>query len=49
MPSPTTQQTHIDNALTNISVGYRNANYIADRIFPAVPVQYITNKYFLFT
>src|SRR3990167_8200918 len=49
MPNPTTQQVHIDNALTNISIAYRNANYIADRIFPAVPVQYISNKYFVFT
>lgn len=49
MANPTSQQVHIDNALTNISIAYRNANYIADSIFPNVPVQYISNKYFVFT
>lgn len=49
MPSPTTQQVHIDNALTNISIAYKNTNYVGDRVFPRVPVQYISNKYFVFT
>lgn len=29
---------HVDQMLTNISLGYRNPNYIADEIFPVVPV-----------
>ena len=49
MATPTTQQVHIDNALTNISIAYKNANYIADQIFPNVPVNHISNKYFIFT
>jgi len=48
MATPTTQQVHIDNALTNISIAYRNASYIADQIFPPVPVNNISNKYFVF-
>lgn len=49
MPSPTANQVHIDNALTGISVAYRNSNYIGDKIFPKVPVVYQSNKYFVFT
>jgi hypothetical protein len=33
------RQLHIDTFLTGISVGYTNAEYIADEIFPMVPVQ----------
>jgi hypothetical protein len=36
---PTAKDLHIDAALTNISIGYRNQTYIADEIFPLVPVQ----------
>ena len=49
MATPDRSQVHIDNALTNVSIAYRNANYIADRIFPSVPVQYLSNKYWIFT
>lgn len=48
MPSPTANQVHIDSALTNISIAYRNENYIGDRIFPKVPVVHQSNKYFVF-
>ena len=48
MATPTQQQVHVDNALTNISIAYRNLNYISDRIFPSVKVQYQSNKYFVF-
>lgn len=30
---------HINQLLTNVSIAYRNGNYIADRIFPVVSVQ----------
>mgnify|MGYP001583108182 FL=1 len=49
MPSPTARQSHIDTALTNISIGYRNAQYIAEQIFPAVPVGKQSDKFFTFT
>jgi len=46
-PSPS--DVHIDAALTNISVAYvqNSANFVADRVFPVVPVEHQTNKYFL--
>ena len=48
MPSPTARQSHIDQALTNVAIGYSNAAYVADQLFPAVPVNKISNKYFIF-
>ena len=38
MPLPTSNDVHVDRLLTNISIGYRNLQYIADEIFPLVPV-----------
>lgn len=35
---PETSDLHVDQLLTNISVGYQNLQYIADSIFPIVPV-----------
>lgn len=40
---PTAKQVHVDTLLTNISIGYRNASYIADRLFPVVPVNKQSN------
>src|SRR3990167_386639 len=48
MATPTQQQVHLDNALTNISVAYRNETYIGDSIFPNVPVIHQTNKFFVY-
>lgn len=36
---PTASDLHIDRLLTNISIAYMNTAYIADQIFPLVPVQ----------
>jgi hypothetical protein len=36
---------HVDSALTNVSVRYRNAAFIADRVFPEVTVDKQSNKY----
>lgn len=36
---PTASDLHIDRLLTNISIAYQNKTYIADQIFPMVPVQ----------
>ncbi len=41
-------QIHIDQALTNISIMYRNETYIADQVLPVLPVSKRSNKYFLF-
>lgn len=47
---PTRQQIHIDQALTNISVAYMQdaSNFIADKVFPKVPVQKQSNLYFIY-
>jgi hypothetical protein len=45
---PTPKSAHKDAALTNISIGYRNSNYIADRVFPMVPVAKMSDYYFKF-
>ena len=49
MAEPTAQQVHIDQALTNIAIRYSNEQYVFDQIFPRVPVQKQTNKFFKFT
>lgn len=49
MANPTRNQVHIDVPLTNISIAYRNANYVADQIFPSVPVQKNSGKYWVYT
>lgn len=38
MPQITNRDVHVDRLLTNISVGYSNLRYIADRIFPILTV-----------
>lgn len=35
---PTSRDVHIDGLLTNIAIAYSNQKYIADQIFPIVPV-----------
>jgi len=39
MPNPLPSTLHVDQLLTNISIAYKNPEYIADQIFPIVPVQ----------
>ena len=48
MPQPTISDVHVDAILTNISVAYmqRAENMIADKVFPVVPVDKKSNKYF---
>src|SRR3984893_14770881 len=41
---PTPASLHIDTLLTNVSIAYQNAEYIADQIFPIVPVAKQSNK-----
>jgi Phage major capsid protein E len=47
---PTRQQIHIDRALTNISVAYMQDanNFIADKVFPIIPVQKQSDTYFIY-
>jgi len=50
MASPTYPQLHpVDVPLTNISISYRNSAYVADEIFPAVPINRVTGRYFVYT
>lgn len=48
MPQPTTGQVHVDFALSNVSLAILQnpQNFIADRVFPRVPVQFQSNEYF---
>ena len=45
---PPINQIHVDKVLTEISVQYKNADYIADQIFPKIQVKKLSDKYFVF-
>lgn len=51
MPQPSINSVHIDAILTNISVAYlqNQDNFIADKVFPVIPVDKKSNKYFTYT
>ena len=38
MALPTSRDVHIDQMLTNVSIGYKNQSYVADEAFPFLPV-----------
>jgi len=48
MPSPTVADVHVASALTNIATAYvqDQSVYVADKVFPMVPVQHRTDVYF---
>jgi len=48
MAKPTRTQVHIDRAMTRVSIARRNESYIAGEVFPTVPVQNQSDKYFVF-
>ena len=50
MPEPTLQAVHVNRPLTNISQAYMQdaSDYIADKIFPIVPVQKQSDRYFIY-
>ncbi|MCX7625833.1 MAG: major capsid protein [Candidatus Sumerlaeaceae bacterium] len=45
---PDVSQVHIDVALTNVSVAYRNTDYIADAVAPPIAVRKQSDKYFIY-
>ena len=50
MPQPTKSAVHVDRPLTNISVAYaQTGNFVADRVFPRVPVSKQSDQYFTYT
>ncbi len=48
MPQPTRSDVHVNRPLTNISIAYiqRAADFVADKVFPNVPVMKQSDKYF---
>lgn len=46
MPQPTNSQVHIDAGLSNLSISYKNTRYIADKVFPIVPVDKLSDYYY---
>ena len=48
MANPTLRDVHVDQPMTRISIAYRNAAYIADQVFPIVPVEKKSDVYFVF-
>jgi len=51
MPQPSSTDVHVDGPLTNLSVGFKNdmKSFVADQVFPTVPVAKQTDKYFTYT
>lgn len=49
MPQPTLTQVHVAAPLTNIAVAYMqdDSSYIADKVFPIVPVEYQSDLYYI--
>jgi len=43
---PTLTDVHIDTPLSNVSIKYQNALYVAEKLFPAVTVNKESDKYF---
>ena len=50
MSQPTPSDVHVDAALTNLSVAHiqNAANFVAHLVFPVVPVEHKTDKYYVF-
>lgn len=51
MPQPTVSAVHVQAALTQIATAYiqNERNYVADQVFPIVPVEFQSDKYFAFS
>lgn len=50
MPNPTINSVHVNRPLTNISIAYKQTNdaFIADKVFPRVPVSKRSDSYFTY-
>jgi len=46
---PDISMVHVDQALTNVSIAYHNAQFIADQVFQPIPVSKQSNKYFIYS
>ena len=47
--TPTHNDVHIDQIMTNLSIAYRNGMYIAEQVFPYVNVKKQSDKFYIFT
>jgi hypothetical protein len=45
--NPTISDIHIDTALSEIAIGYKNTQFIADQVLPEVTVQKQSDKYYV--
>lgn len=45
---PQISKIHVDKILTEVSVQYKNSDYIADEIFPKINVKKLSDKYYVF-
>lgn len=50
MPQPSINNVHVDAILTNISIAYgqKSSDFIADKIFPVIPVEKKSDKYYVY-
>lgn len=50
MPNPTISSVHINRPLTNISIGWRQAqtDFVAERVFPIIPVSMQSDLYYTY-
>lgn len=48
MANPTQRDVHIDRALTDVSVAYKNENYFAREMAPQIPVNNDSDTYFVY-
>jgi hypothetical protein len=46
--SSTNRYLGVDPVLTNVSIGYQNAAYVADQLFPTLPVAKQSGKHFIY-
>lgn len=44
--NPTGSDIHIDRALSEIAIAYQNTQFVADRVFPMVPVDHQSDKFY---
>src|SRR5262252_5182979 len=51
MPNPNITQVHVDRPLTNMSVAYIQSEdaFVASKVFPMVPVDKKSDRYFVYT
>ena len=47
--TPTTSQVHYDQILGNVSILYKNGEFIGDQIAPVIPVTFRSDHYYVFS